>query len=62
MSVAEIKQSVLALPEPERHEFIIWAQRLESPYGDVPGEALDQLAASIWDEDDHHASPTHPAE
>jgi hypothetical protein len=60
MSVVEIKQKVLALPESERHEFILWAQRLESPYGDVSGEALDRLAASVWDEDDHYAPPTHP--
>jgi hypothetical protein len=35
--------------------------RLEGDYGDVPGEALDQLAAEIWDQDDRHAPPTHPA-
>lgn len=62
MSLIELKQTVLALTEPERHEFITWAQRLEGPYGDVSGEALDQLAASIWDEDDRHAAPTHPTE
>jgi hypothetical protein len=28
---------------------------------DSPGEALDHLAAEIWDQDDHHAAPTHPA-
>ena len=33
----------------------------EGDYGDVPGEALDQLAAEIWDQDDRHAPPTHPA-
>jgi hypothetical protein len=34
---------------------------LEANYGDVPGEALDQLAAGIWDQDDRHAPPTHPS-
>ena len=61
MSVAELKDSVLALAPEERHEFIAWVNRLEADYGDVPGEALDQLAAEIWDQDDRHAPPTHPA-
>ena len=61
MSLAELKQNVLTLPENERHEFVVWADRLESNCGDVPGEALDQLAAEIWDQDDRHAPPTHPA-
>ena len=61
MSLAELKESVLALPKGERHEFVVWVNRLESEYGDVSGEALDQLAAQIWDEDDRHAPPTHPA-
>ena len=60
MSLAELKQSVLTLPENERHEFVVWVNRLERDYGDVPGEALDQLAAEIWDQDDQHAPPTHP--
>ncbi len=60
MSLAELKQSVLTLPENERHEFVVWVNRLEGDYGDVPGEALDQLAAEIWDQNDHHAPPTHP--
>ncbi len=60
MSLAELKQSVLTLPENERHEFVVWVNRLEGDYGDVPGEALDQLAAEIWDQDDQHAPPTHP--
>ena len=51
MSVAELKDSVLALPQNERHELIIWINQLEANCGDVPGEALDQLAAEIWDED-----------
>jgi hypothetical protein len=61
MSVAELKDSVLALPEKERHELAVWINRLEAECGDVPGEALDQLAAEIWDQDDRHATPTHPA-
>jgi len=61
MTLPELKQSVLALPEDMRHEFVVWVNRLEGNYGDVPGEALDQLAAEIWDQDDRHAPPTHPA-
>ena len=61
MSLAELKQNLLTLPDDERHEFVVWANRLEASYGDVPGEALDQLAADIWDQDDRHAPPTHPA-
>jgi hypothetical protein len=60
MSVAELKEKVLALPEDERHEFIVWAYRLEHDYGDVGGEALDALTAEIWDQDDKYAPPTHP--
>ena len=60
MSVAELQESVLALPQRDRHEFVVWINRLEAGYGDVPGEALDQLAAEIRDEDDRHAPPTHP--
>jgi hypothetical protein len=61
MSVAELKESVLALPADERHDFVAWVNRLESDYGDVPGEALDQLAAEIWEQDECHVPPTHPA-
>jgi len=61
MSLAELKETVLALAQDERHEFLVWVNRLQANYGDVPGEALDQLAAEIWDEDDRHAPPTHPA-
>jgi len=60
MSLAELKENVLTLPAPERHEFVAWVHRLEADYGDMPGEALDQLAAEIWDQDDRHAPPTHP--
>ena len=61
MSLAELKQSILTLPENERHEIVVWLNRLEADYGDVPGEVLDELAAGIWDQDDRHAPPTHPA-
>ncbi len=61
MSVAELKDSVMALALEARHEFVTWVNRLEGDYWDVPGEALDQLAAEIWDQDDRHAHPTHPA-
>ena len=61
MSLAELKQNILTLPENERHEFVVWVNRLEANYGDVLREALDQLAAEIWDQDDRHAAPTHPA-
>jgi hypothetical protein len=61
MSVQELKAGVLALPQRERHQFVAWASRLETEYGDIPGEALDQLAAQVWDEDDRYAPPTHPA-
>jgi hypothetical protein len=61
MSLAELKDNVLALPETERHDFVVWLNRLEQNYGDVPGEALAELAAEIWDQDDRHAPPTHPA-
>ncbi len=61
MSLAELKQHVLALSDDKRHEFLVWVNRLEADYGAVPGESLDQLAAEIWDQDDRHAPPTHPA-
>jgi hypothetical protein len=60
MSVAELKESVLALPQSERHDLVVWINRLEEGSGDVPGEALDQIAAEIWDQDDRHAPPSHP--
>lgn len=60
MSLAEVKDNVMALTEKERHELTVWLNRLEQDYGDVPGEALAGLAAEIWDQDDHHAPPTHP--
>jgi hypothetical protein len=60
MSLTELKQNVLELPLNERHEFVAWLNRLEADYGDVPGEALDQLAAEIWDQDDRRAPPAHP--
>jgi hypothetical protein len=61
MSLAELKDNVMALPECERHDFIVWLNRLEQDYGDIPGEALAEMAAEVWDQDDRHAPPTHPA-
>jgi|SRR5213075_932202 len=61
MSLAELKESVLTLPQKERHDLLIWLNRLEASHGDIAPEALDQLAAEIWDQDDRHAAPTHPA-
>lgn len=61
MSVAELKDSVLALAPEERHEFVTWVNRLEGDYGNVPGEALDQQAAEVWDQDDRRVPLTHPA-
>ena len=60
MSLQELKESVLALPEKQRHEFVVWARHLEKEYSDVPAETLDQFASEIWDEDDRRAPPTHP--
>ena len=61
MSVQELKENVLALPEKERHEFVVWTLGLQRDYGDVAPEAICQIVAEVWDEDDRHASPTHPA-
>jgi len=61
MSLAELKDNVMALPESERHDFVVWLNRLEQDYGDIPGEALAEMAAEVWDQDDRHAPPTHPA-
>jgi hypothetical protein len=61
MSLVELKHNVMALPESERHDFVVWLNRLEQNHGDIPGEALAQLAAKIWDQDDRQAPPTHPA-
>jgi hypothetical protein len=57
ISLAESKDSVLALSPDERHQFVIWINKLQADYGDVPGEALDQLAADVWDQDDRNALP-----
>jgi hypothetical protein len=62
MSLAELKNNVLALRETERHDFVVWLNRLEHNYGDLPDEALAKLAAEIWDQDDRHAPPTHPTQ
>ena len=61
MSLSELKDNVMALSESQRHELTVWLNRLEQSYGDIPGEALAELTAEIWDQDDRHAPPTHPA-
>ena len=61
MSLVELKNNVMALPESERHDLAVWLNRMEHSYGDIPGEALAAVAAEIWDQDDRHAPPTHPA-
>jgi hypothetical protein len=61
MTLAELKDSILALPPQERHDLVVWINRVESDYGDVWGESLDQLAAEIWEQDDRRASPRHQA-
>jgi hypothetical protein len=60
MSLSELKDGVLALAPEERQEFLLWVRSLHQNYGDIPGEAMDFLAAEIWDQDDRHAPPTHP--
>ena len=49
----------MALPESERHDLVVWLNRLEQNYGDIPGEALAELAAEVWDQDDRHAAFAH---
>jgi hypothetical protein len=53
--LAELKDKVIPLPESEHHDFVVWLNRLEQNYGDIPGEALAELAAEAWDQDDRHA-------
>jgi hypothetical protein len=55
MSLAELKDTVLALPDNERDDLVVWLNRLEQNHGDVPGEALAELTAEIWDQDDRQA-------
>jgi hypothetical protein len=61
MSLAELKQNVLELPAEQKHEFLVWINHLTANYGDISDEALSQIAAEIWDADEKHAPPTHPA-
>ena len=56
MDLAELRDKVMALPESDRHDFVFWLNRLEHKYGDVPGEALAEMAAEVWDQDDRHSS------
>ena len=57
MSLAELKDNVMALPESERHDFVVWLNGLDCE--DIPGEALAEMAAEVWDQDDRYAAPTH---
>jgi hypothetical protein len=57
MSLAELKDNVMALPESERHDFVVWLNRLEQDYGDIPGEALAEMAAEVWEQDDRPPLP-----
>jgi hypothetical protein len=61
MSLADLKQSVLELPADQKHEFVVWVNQVAANYGDISDEALAQNTAEIWDADDNHAPPTHPA-
>jgi len=62
MSVQELKERVLALPEKERHDFVVWASRLEHDYGDVDPESVCQVVAEVWNEQERHARPDHSAQ
>jgi phage-related protein len=57
MSLADLKDNVMALPESERHDFVVWLNRLEQNYGDIPGEALAEMAAEVWEQDDRRLRP-----
>ena len=68
MSLAELKENVCRLPKQDRYEFLRWVERqalqdgdLPRDYGDVSDEAMIQNAAAVWDADEHHAPPVHPA-
>jgi len=61
MSVQELKERVLALPERERHDFVVWASQLEHDYGDVDPESVCQVVAAVWNEEERHARTRHPA-
>jgi hypothetical protein len=51
----------MALPENDRHDFVVLVNRLEQDHADIPDETLAQIAAEVWDQDDRYAPPTHPA-
>lgn len=61
VSLAELKQSVLQLPAEQKHEFVVWVNQMTGNYGDISDEAFTHIAAEVWDADDKHAPPTHPA-
>ena len=58
MSLTELQHSVLALPENERHDLVVWLNRLEQNCGDISCEAQAELAAEVWDQDDRRTPPS----
>lgn len=50
MSLLQLQESVLSLPEPERHQFFAWVNQQEASYGDVNPEAVCQFVAEVWDD------------
>lgn len=60
MSLAELQQSVLALPEKERHEFFRWMLLQEQDYGDVDPEAVAQIVSEYWAEEEKSDATNKP--
>jgi len=46
MSLADLKRNDIALPESERHELVVWLNRMEQDYGDIPGSTLAELTTA----------------
>jgi hypothetical protein len=44
MSLAELKNNVLALPETERHDLAVWLTRMEQIHGDIHSSERVSLA------------------
>jgi hypothetical protein len=61
MRLDELKRMILKLPPKRLHDLMVWANKLDKNYRDVPAESLNRLAAEIWDRDDRLVPPTHPA-
>lgn len=51
MSLKEIKDSVLALPEGDRSEFFRWVRAQDRDYGDVDPEAVSEIVTEVWQEE-----------